>query len=99
MGGGEKRAPLSQPVPAGGGVLRGGAESTSKIPRHLFTQGGDAALKKEGHPRLTRSVAICAREEPSLQPTPDHQSRPVLTRGRGAKFEMGVRMLHKLLPF
>ena len=34
--------------------MRGGAESTSKIPRHLFTQGGDTGRKKAGRPYPTR---------------------------------------------
>lgn len=40
----------------GWGVLRGGAESTSKIPRHLFTHGGDTGRKKAGRPHPAGSA-------------------------------------------
>lgn len=40
----------------GWGVLLGGAESTSKIPRHLFTHGGDTGRKKAGRPHPAGSA-------------------------------------------
>lgn len=36
--------------------MRGGAESTSKIPRHLFTHGGDTGRKKAGSPHPAGSA-------------------------------------------
>lgn len=48
-GGGEGRHPTLS-ASWGWGVLRGGAESTSKIPRHLFTRGGDTGRKQARRP-------------------------------------------------
>lgn len=87
---GRRRAPRHSRCQLGvggwgwGELLRGGAESTSKIPRHLFTQGGDTARKKAGRPRPIRSATDCARPGP---PHPRPPKRPV--RGGG---EEGVSL-------
>ena len=97
---GEGRAP--QPVPAwGGGVLRGEAESTSKIPRHLFTHGGDTGRKKAGrpHPAALPAVPGARAGLPSSphspptsakSPTPSYQSWPAERGGGGVK--LGIRL-------
>lgn len=69
---GEGRAPRHSRCQLGGGLLRGGAESTSKIPRHLFTQGGDTGAQEAWAPpprRLGPAV-------PDTAPPPAPRPRP-----------------------
>lgn len=86
-----------QPVPARwGGLLRGGAESTSKIPRHLFAQGGDTGRKKTGRPRPARSVRRSRSRTPAPPTCPpfphprSHQRRLAEQGGGGAKHGIGL---------
>lgn len=73
----------------GWGLLRGGAESTSKIPRHLFTQGRGTGRRKAGRP--TRGSARGSRggtpDPPDLSqaPTPSQQRWPAQGGGGGRR--------------
>lgn len=80
----------------GGGLLRGGAESTSKIPRHLFAQGGDTGRKKTGRPRPARSVRRSRSRTPAPPTRPpfphprSHQRWLAGQGGGGAKHGIGL---------
>lgn len=68
--------------------MRGGAESTSKIPRHLFTQGGDTGRKKAGRPHPARSARGSRGGTPALpRPLPPTTNagrlKGVLSQGSG----------------
>lgn len=73
---GEGRAPRHSRCQLGGGLLRGGAESTSKIPRHLFTQGGDTGAQEAWAPPPRRLGPAPPVPAPGQAPTRNHPHQP-----------------------